>query len=70
MIFLDDIQVLAQSKRDLVAYVDQIAKLLNLLGFSINHEKSPTQQILWFLVGTYHLDKHRGREKAVWPRET
>jgi len=60
VIFLDDMLVLAQSKEDLMAQMDQIAQLFNLLGFSINHEKSqlnPTQQIhfLEFLIDSQNL---------------
>lgn len=63
VIFLDDMLVLAQSKEDLVAQMEQIAQLFSLLGFSINHEKSqlrPTQQIqfLGFLIDSRNLTIH------------
>ena len=69
VIFLDDILVLAQSKEDLGTQMDQIAKLFNLLGFSINHEKSqliPTQQIqyLGFLIDSQNLMIRLTQEKV------
>ena len=40
VIILDDMLVLAQSRENLAAQMDQIAQLFNLLVFSVNQEKS------------------------------
>ena len=60
MIFLDDRIVLAQSKEDLKAQINQIAQMLSLLGFSIYWEKLqliPSQliQYLGFVIDYQNL---------------
>ena len=69
VIFLDDMLVLAQLNEDLMSQMEQIAQLLNLLGFSINHEKSqlnPTQQIqfLGFQIDSHDLMIQLTQEKV------
>ena len=75
VIFLDDMLVLAQSKEDLVAQMDQIAQMFRLLDFSINREKSqlrPTQQIqfLGFLIDSQKLMIRLIQEKVAMLIET
>ena len=70
VIFLDDMPVFAQSKEDPMSQMEQIAQLLNLLGFSINHEKSqlnPTQQIqfLGFQIDPHNLMIQEKVERLV-----
>ena len=67
--FLRQYASLAQSREDLVAQMDQIAQLFNLLGFSANQEKSqltPAQQIqfLGFLIDSQNSMIRLTQEKT------